>query len=572
MDHDILNEIALCIVVAWVLALGAQLLKQPLILAYLIAGFVVGPIGLGFVKEQASIEGISGLGLMLLLFMIGLEIDLKKVLSAGRIITITGIVQTLGGGLLGLLLFWGLGFKLEGGRLDALYLAVACALSSTVVSVKILYDKRELDTLPGRITLGVLVLQDLFAILFLALQPSLTEQALGLLLLSLFKATVLVAASFVASRYVLPSIFRAVARLPELVLVGALAWCFLVSSAASILGLSREMGALIAGIAISTFPYTLDVSAKVTSLRDFFVTLFFVSLGMSIPMPNLFLIQGALVLALFVVVSRLLTVFPVLHRMHQGNRTSLLPAINLSQLSEFSLVILALGFKAGHLSPQTKGMASYAFVFLAVASTYAILESNSILRAAQPWLTKLGFRDLDQRTELLAKPKGKPLVFLLGFSWTASSLLEEITRHAPNLLERLAIIDYNPQVYQELRKRNVPIIYGDITHRETLAHAGVGEAEMIVCTLSNTVLKGATNLRLLQQLREINPHAKILMHAELFEDVSRLYAAGADYVSVPRLIEAATLCQAMQAANQNLLEEKRAELDRALQERYEVIP
>jgi voltage-gated potassium channel Kch len=249
-----------------------------------------------------------------------------------------------------------------------------------------------------------------------------------------------------------------------------------------------------------------------------------------------------------------------------------LPAINLSQLSEFSLVIVALGYKSVHLSDQTKGIAAYGFVLLAILSSYAMLRSDSLLRRISPWLNKIRLRDLDRRTDHIAKPKGEPRIFLLGFSWTASSLLEEITRHAPNLLNQLAVIDYNPHVNQELRKRQVPIIYGDITQRETLTHAGVGQAEILVCTLSNTVLKGASNLRLLKQLRAINPRAKIIMHAERFEDVPRLYAAGASYVSVPRLIEAADLCAVIQAASQDLLEEKRVDLDRNLADRYEVIP
>ena len=194
MEHDIINDMAVCIVAAWILAVCAQLTRQPLILAYLIAGFVAGPLGIGLVKDRGSIESISGLGLILLLFMIGLEIDLKKILSAGRIITITAATQILGGCLLGVLYFWSQGFQLANGQLDALYLAVAAALSSTVISVKILYDKRELDTLVGRITLGVLVLQDLFAVLFLSLQSNLKEPAVGLLFQSLFRAVLLVAA------------------------------------------------------------------------------------------------------------------------------------------------------------------------------------------------------------------------------------------------------------------------------------------------------------------------------------------------------------------------------------------
>ena len=572
MNHSLINDIAICIVVAWLLAVGAQWLRQPLILAYLVTGFAVGPSGIALVKDLVSVSTISELGLILLLFMVGLEIDLKKMLGAGRIITLTAATQIAGGFLLGLLFFWALGFPLRAGQLDALYLAVAAALSSTVIIVKILYDKRELDTLPGRLTMGVLVLQDLFAILFLAVQPNLKEPAAGLLFLSLGKVVLLMAVAFTCSRFALPPLFRSVARLPELVLVGALAWCFLLSGLAAVLQLSREMGALIAGVAISTFPYTLDVTAKVTSLRDFFVTLFFVALGMTIPAPTPHFVGWALVLALFLVASRLLTVFPPLYRMAMGHRASFLPAVQLSQVSELSLVILTLGVNANHIRKDTADITAYAFVFLAVASTYATTNIDPLLRLASRCLRKLGLRDLNPETSLMTKLKTPPRIILLGFSWTASSLLEEIMRHEPNLLPDLAVIDFNPQVNQELRARGVQVIYGDISQRETLVHAGVDRAEIIVCTLPNTVLKGATNLRLLQQLRTINPDAQIIVHAELIVDVPRLYAAGASYVSVPRLLEAAEMCAVITAARDKLLDQKRAEQARELLDRREVIP
>ena len=205
-----------------------------------------------------------------------------------------------------------------GGRWDALYLGVGAALSSTVIIVKVLYDQRELDTLPGRITLGVLVLQDLFVILFLAIQPNLQNLHFGIGLLSAARVAVLVAAALLISRFVLPWLFRRIAQLPELVVVGAVAWCFFVCEAAVLLSLSREMGALVAGIALSTFPYALDVTAKVTSLRDFFVTLFFVALGMALPVPDGAMIASGLVLAAFVVVSRLATTFIPLYALKQG--------------------------------------------------------------------------------------------------------------------------------------------------------------------------------------------------------------------------------------------------------------
>ena len=355
LEHSLINDIAVCIIVAWILGIVAQLLKQPLILAYLVAGFAIGPVGIGLVQDQESIETISQLGLLLLLFMIGLEIDLKKMFTAGRLILATAAIQIFGACLLGVLFFRAFGFPLRAGSLDALYLAVAASLSSTVIIVKILYDKRELDTFAGRLTVGVLVMQDLFAILFLAIQPELKNPSFFILGKSLVKVVVLVAVALAVSRFALPALFRAVARLPELVLVGALAWCFLVAGMAHWLGLSREMGALSAGVAISTFPYTLDVVAKVTGIRDFFVTLFFVALGMTIPAPTVYFLAWSVIFALFVIVTRFVTVFPPLYAMGQGHRSSLLPALNLSQISELSLVILALGLASGHVSRQSIG-------------------------------------------------------------------------------------------------------------------------------------------------------------------------------------------------------------------------
>src|SRR5450432_2258775 len=401
MDQGLVTDIAVCIIAAWVVAVASQAARQPLLLAYLVAGFAIGPHGFKWVTNPASIQTISAIGLSLLLFMIGLEIDLKKMLSAGKVITFTAAAQILGCVLLGWLVFGFIGPAQN--HLEALYLAVAAAMSSTVIIVKILYDKRELETLAGRITLGVLVLQDIAVILFLALQPDLKNPAVGTLAHALGNVILLLSVAFLASRFVLPPVFKLVARLPELVLVGALAWCFAMAGFAAWLGLSTAMGALIAGVMISTFPYTLDVVAKVSSLRDFFVTLFFVSLGMKIPMPTWGYILWTIFFCLFLIGSRLGTIFPVLYSLRQGYRVSLLPAVNLCQMSELSLVLLALGAASGDVSPNIIGIAAFAFAFLAVGSTYAILKSDLLLRKAPPWLNRMDLHDLDQTGFLAAK-------------------------------------------------------------------------------------------------------------------------------------------------------------------------
>ena len=202
--EELIRNITFCIAAAWILGVAAQWLKQPVILAYLLGGFIVGPHGMGWVHEQKSIEIISELGLIFLLFLIGLEIDLKKIARAGRVITWSAGSQILGGCVLAFALFRALGFPAGSQGWDAIYLAVAAAMSSTVIIVKVLYEKRELDTLPGRITLGILVIQDLFAILFLAIQPSLDHFKVTVLLESLLRVGVLVAVAVAVSLY-LPS-------------------------------------------------------------------------------------------------------------------------------------------------------------------------------------------------------------------------------------------------------------------------------------------------------------------------------------------------------------------------------
>lgn len=575
--HELIRDITLSILFAWMLGLLAHFSRQPLILAYLIAGFCIGPFGAGWVHSQESISVISELGLIFMLFMIGLEIDLKKIVRAGRVILFAAGGQLLGGCLLGVLFFVGIGLSLGGGHFDAVYLCVACALSSTVIIVKVLYEKRELDTLPGRITLGILVLQDIFAILFLAVQPSLANLQVSVILLSIGRVAVLVAAALLVSRYVLPRLFHQIARRPELILLGALAWCFLVAETAERLSLSREMGALIAGVSLSTFPYALDVTAKVTTLRDFFITLFFVALGMTIPVPGLSVIGLALMIAAFTVVSRLVTTFAPLYLMKQGLRASLLPALNLAQISEFSLVVIQTGVTDHHIAAETANAASFAFVVLAVLSTFVMTRSDEITRWAIRLLKRIGLRDLDHGNghaeEGHEGGHGEARrIVILGFFRAASALLAEIERQTPVLLEQITVVDFNPNVYKTLLSRGLHVIYGDISNVDTLLHAGIGKSEMIILSVPDSLLKGATNEKLVRHVRALNPTALIVATADLLADVGALYEAGASYVTVTRLSDAHELFTVIEAAQAGLLADKRAELDQRLGERREVLP
>ncbi|MCX7310740.1 MAG: cation:proton antiporter [Alphaproteobacteria bacterium] len=571
---ELIHDLALSIVVAWILGVASHLVRQPLILAYLVAGFVVGPSGMKWVHSQQSINTIAELGLIFMLFMIGLEIDLKKVAGAGNVILATSAAQIFGCFALGLGLFLAIGIPLGDRRFDAVYLAAAASLSSTVIIVKVLYDKFELDTLPGRITLGVLVAQDLMAILFLAIQPSLNDLQISVALLSVVRVAALLAAALLISRYTLPHLFKVIANQSELVLVGALAWCFAVAEFAEFLGLSRVMGALIAGVSLSTFPYATDVTAKVTSLRDFFITLFFVSLGMMIPVPTPSVLGLAVILMAFTWASRFVTVFPPLYAMRQGLRASLLPAINLAQMSEFSLVLVQIGVHSGQIAPGVAGAASTAFVALAVLNTFLMMRSDSATRYAIPILKRLGFSDLDQSDTTVqgTATERKRRILILGFYRIASSFLAELERRQSTLRDQVMVVDFNPQVYHALQKHGIQVFYHDIANADSLKHAGIADAEIVISTIPDALLKGTTNEKLVRYVRLMNPTAKIIATAEVLADAQTLYGAGADYVTIARLDQANELIDVVTAAEAGRLDRLKAKLDVQLTNRQEILP
>jgi len=562
---DILIQIAIAIIAATLGGLLAKVLRQPLILGYLVAGVVVGPLeGFGYIDAH-DIEPVAELGLILLLFMIGLEIDLRKLAATG------GTTVAVGIGQFALCVALGLGFApllgFEG--IDAIYIAVAAALSSTMIVVKLLYDKAELDTGPGRITLAILVFQDLWAIAFLALQPTLQDPDLVILLLSVLKGAGLVAFAFLMSGWVLPPVFRSAAKSPELMLIGALGWCFLMVFASAELGLSREMGALIAGVSLSTFPYNLNVISKVISLRDFFLTLFFVTLGAQIPAPGLDTLSAALALSAFLVLSRFLSITPILHFMKQGNRVAFIPALNLSQISEFSLVICTLGIGYGQISEDVRVVVILTFAITSVLSTYGLTYNYQVFRALNPILTRLGMRDLGDDDAAAAASDHD--IMLLGLYRDGSSLIHELLIRDPTLRSRIAVIDFNPKVKERLDTLGVHAIYGDISHRDTLHHADIEHAKVLVSSIPDAILRGTSNARLLEELRSLAPHAAHIVTSDDFGVARELYEAGAGYVYIPRLMGAGELAEVVLTAMYGNLAEVRAAARNALEHRMEVL-
>ena len=538
MGHDLLAAIAVSVVAAAALALLARILRQPLILGYIAGGVVLGRhLGLGVVSDEASIDVISKIGLIFLLFIIGLEIDVPRVLQAGRSILVLGILQfPLCAGLTWYTLS---GAAAEfGGRLDGLYLAVALALSSTLIVVKLIYDKLEIATLAGRLTVGVLIFQDLWAIGFMAVQPNLDRLGVAPLLWSLAEGALLVATAALLSRSVLPALFRKIASSYELVLITAIAWCFLVASVAGLIGLSLEMGALLAGLVLAAFPYGMEVVARLSGVRDFFVTLFFVALGLKMPAPGRDTLWLAGVAVLVVIASRFAAIFPLGALLRLDVRTATVVSINLSQVSEFSLVILSIGAAYGHVSREVSAVVLYTLLVTAVLSTYGIVHNHTIASALGRAVARTGLSPLMGRRPPAEPPRRRQDVFLLGCSREGLAFLERLGRARHGMKGRILAIDFNPETLERLQADGVECVYGDVSHPETLHMAGIEHATVVVSSVPDSYLRGTTNLMLLRVVRSLAPRARLIVTGETLADAATLYAEGAHYVLIPPALAA----------------------------------
>lgn len=529
MGH-FLEEIGIAIIAATILGLLTYRIKQPVILGYFLAGALIGPaIGLKLVTDPDNIRVIAEIGLILLLFVIGLEINFKKIIAAGKQLLVTGIGQFPLCTLIGLGFFLFLGF---GAGLDTLYLAIFCAISSTAIVVKLLYDKFELDTLPGRMSLGILIFQDIWAILILAFQPNFKDPQLLLLGSALVKILILLAFGYLLSRYVLSYIFTMIAKTPELVVAVSIGWCATVAGAAHFMDLSMEMGGLIAGVAISNFPYSIHVTAKVLPLRDFFLTLFFISLGMAVPLPTASMLGMAFIIVIFVIASRFLVFYPLMALSGSGRRTCFITSLNLSQISEFSLVIASLGLAYGHISGDLRSLIIYAMAFAAILSSYFIKYNHEIYLLVTKLLDRFRTPRLFEDQEEPAEHGAHPIV-LLGFHRAAEALIDRIMQTDRKLLAKILVVDFNPEMLKKLRELKVHSVFGDISSVDTLTHAHIEEAKIIISSIPDMMLKGVSNLWLVQTCRVLAPEAAMVATAETLEQAEELRTAGAHQVILP---------------------------------------
>jgi Kef-type K+ transport system membrane component KefB len=573
----LVRDIGFCLLLSGLISVVFARLRIPSIAAFLAAGVLLGPLT-RIVTNEGNIQTIASLGLVLLLFLIGLELDLRTLLKSGRVLVLAGVLQFP----LCVAFGWGaawaagaLGLEGLGGRYLPLYVGFTVAASSTLLVVKLLQDRIQLDTVAGRLCLGVLIFQDIWAVLVLAVQPSFEAPEIGPVALTFGGIGVIALVVGLAARFGLPVVFRWISGVPELLLVAAAAWCFGVGLLGSNLGtlvgitglkvdvsVSLEMGALLAGMSLASLPYSTQVISKVGVIHDFFITLFFVALGMQIPPPES---AGPILVALLIVVaaflSRYLVLFPLLLAAGLDRRNSLVTSTRLAQVSEFCLVIAYLGANKGHVPKEFVSSVMFAFVAMALLSPPLFNLGDWLHDRLTEILGRFGIADSAAPPEIRHDP---PEILVLGFHRIASSLLHEIESHHPNIRSRVLVVDMNVGVHDEIRRRGFRVLYGDFSSPETLRHAAADAAKVVLCTIPDHLLRATSNLRILGVLKHMNPTAAVVVNAVTLQDARTMYAAGADFVFLPRLDAAAGLLAALRHA----LEGRLPNLRKSQQDRF----
>ncbi len=530
--ESIFFEITVVISLAAVLSIIFRLLRQPAVLAYILTGILLGPLGLFKLGNGDALHTLGQLGITLLLFMLGLELKLNDLRSLGKAVLLAGTLQMWFTFFAGFFLSLALGLP----RMSALYVALAIAFSSTIIIVKLLSDKKDLTSLHGKLAIGILLVQDLVAILVIVFLPSVQYLSgasfFSHLAILIVKVVFLFAVITYLSHKVFPRIVHLLARSPESLFLFSLAWVFILTAIVTspIIGFSIEIGGFLAGLALANAHENFQIMAKMKALRDFFITIFFVMLGLQMSFHNLgAVILPALVLSIFVLVIKPLIVMFLVSFMGYQKRTSFLVGLSMGQISEFSLIILFLGQSLGLLPGNVVTLTVSIGIISFTISTY-VMQNNSVLyRDLHKYLGFLEGRgvkspeaeSLDQTLKNL-----KNHVVIIGGHQMGQSILEAL-----NGDEQVLVVDFDPDQVTKLHEKGILSFFGDIADAEIQERAGIERAKLVISTVPDI----EDNILLIEGVSHMNKRAKIVVMALDPEDAKLLYKAGADYVVMPHL-------------------------------------
>jgi len=516
-------QIGAVIIIATVFAFITKKLKQPLIPAYIITGLLIGPV-LGLIDNKELIVNMSEIGIAFLLFIVGLEMNIKKIKEVALVSGLGGTIRSLTMFTFGFIIALVLGFVTR----EALYIGIIIAFSSTMVVIKLISDKRELDTLHGRIVVGILLMEDLLAILALSILTSLDGNSFLSVIFALTKGILLLLVILALTRSVFPKVFKTAAKSQELLFLSSIAVCFLFSIAAYYLGLSIAIGAFLAGLSLASLPYNFAIIGRVKSLRDFFATIFFVSLGMELVVNEIIPILTPLIIILIlaVIIKPLITMF-LCSFFGYKRRISFITSISLAQISEFALIIVSQGLILGHVSRSIFTLTILVAIITMVITSYFIKFENKLYSRFKKSLKPFD-RFTEGYEELEYMPKKKIDVIMCGHNRIGYS----ISRTIRKLGKKLLVVDYNPEIIKMLIRKKIPCIYGDAGDIEVLERLPFKEAEMVISTIPSSKV----NKMLIEEVKEVNKNAAIYVTASQVEKALKLYDAGADYVILPHFL------------------------------------
>ena len=524
----VFHELAAILMLAGVIGVVALKLRQPLIIGYIAAGILVGPAALNWVSGGSELKLLSSVGIAVLLFVVGLKLDVGLIRSVGPVALATGLGQIVFTSLFGFLIALGLGYA----AVPALYIAVCLTFSSTIIIVKLLSDKREIDSLHGRIAVGFLVVQDIAVILAMILLTSfnleggggIAGQAIRLLLVG----SAFVLGTAATMRWVMPPLLGRLAQNQELLVLFAVAWAVGLAALADVVGFSKEVGAFLGGVSIASTAYREAIASRLTGLRDFLLLFFFIDLGAKLDFSTLGgEVWPAIVLSLFVLIGNPLIVMAIMGYMGYRKRTGFLCGLTVAQISEFSIIFVAMGITLGHIDAGALGLTTLVGLITIAMSTYMILYSHPLYEKLGPWLgvfeRKRPFRELAVATERHDLREADVIVFGLGRYGSRLALgLKEAEL-------KVLGVEFDPEVARALRRQGLPVRYGDGIASEFLESLPLKDTRWVVSTLPDM----ASNRDLLRGLRELHFTGEVAIVAREEFDGAALKRLGAPTILYP---------------------------------------
>jgi len=527
---SVFQQFALLLLIAAALGIVAGWLKQPLILAYIVMGVAAGPALVGWAAPAEALELLAEFGVTMLLFAVGLKLDPRLVRHLGPVALATGLGQLGFTIVIGYAICLALGYD----WVSALYIAIALTFSSTIIIVKLLSDKREIDSLHGRVAMGFLIVQDIAVVIALMILGSLRESpdatVAQVALVTAAKMAGAAAVVWLALRFVVPQLARRAAKSGELLLLASIAWGVLAAAGGELAGFSKEVGAFLAGFTLAATPFRDAVAGRMASVRDFLLLFFFIELGLRLEVGA---IGGELlpaaILSAFVLIGNPLIVMAIMGYMGFRARTGLLAGLTVAQISEFSIVFVAMGVTLGHVGGAALAVTTTVGIVTIAASTYMILYSERLYEWLKPLLgvfeRDVPYREV--RGALAPHDEVRPEAIVFGMGRYGRRLAEQLQHEGHQVLG----VDFDPELVRSAAHATVPVRFGDASDPGLLDELPLASARWAVVTLPEPEVA----LALVAALRAHHYRGRIALAARSGEDMRRLSRTHPDLLLRPFL-------------------------------------